>query len=246
MDGPIVILSVLAKDLGRRTRFAIPRSFASTLRMTVSALLIHPRFGMDGVVGWALPTMPFEVGDAHPTNTGGVAPRRLGAQRAVREQRFRFDNRENILLPISFSSLRRCARRGRMFLKPLMLAGLGAAVIPLALHLLSKARYRSVDWGAMMFLEQSRRRTAQSTRLKQATLLLLRTAIIVALALALAHPSFMPPTAPLAKRRAFTRSSFSIARRAWAFLKTRTRVWPTPSRRSSTSSRAFIEATRFR
>ena len=39
-----------------------------------------------------------------------------------------------------------------MFLNPLLLACIGGAVVPLVLHLLSRARYRSVDWGAMMFL----------------------------------------------------------------------------------------------
>jgi hypothetical protein len=39
-----------------------------------------------------------------------------------------------------------------MFDHPIMLAGLGGAVIPLVLHLLGRARYRSVEWGAMMFL----------------------------------------------------------------------------------------------
>ena len=75
-----------------------------------------------------------------------------------------------------------------MFLKPIMLAGLGAAVIPLVLHLLSKARYRTVEWGAMMFLEPMRMRIASGTRLKQAVLLLLRTAFIALLAIALARP----------------------------------------------------------
>src|SRR5438105_3677522 len=77
---------------------------------------------------------------------------------------------------------------GRMFLKPIMLAGLGAAVIPLALHLLSKARYRSVAWGAMMFLETAGSRSAASTRIKQFMLLGMRTLLIAALALALARP----------------------------------------------------------
>src|SRR5947199_111355 len=39
-----------------------------------------------------------------------------------------------------------------MFQNPLLLIGVGAAVVPLVLHLLSRARYRDVDWGAMMFL----------------------------------------------------------------------------------------------
>ena len=34
----------------------------------------------------------------------------------------------------------------------LLLAGLGGAVLPVVLHLLSRARYRRIDFGAMMFL----------------------------------------------------------------------------------------------
>ena len=40
---------------------------------------------------------------------------------------------------------------GIMFLAPLMLVGIGAAVVPFVLHLLSRARYKDVEWGAMMF-----------------------------------------------------------------------------------------------
>lgn len=75
-----------------------------------------------------------------------------------------------------------------MFLKPLMLAGLGAAVIPLVLHLLSKARYRSVEWGAMMFLTAGPMHAQRSTRLKQLLLLLLRVCMIATLTIALARP----------------------------------------------------------
>src|SRR4051794_14085212 len=37
-----------------------------------------------------------------------------------------------------------------MFLNAIMLAGVGAAVMPIVLHLLARARYRTVDWGAML------------------------------------------------------------------------------------------------
>jgi hypothetical protein len=76
-----------------------------------------------------------------------------------------------------------------MFLNPLMLAGIAGAVVPLVLHLLSRARYHSVDWGAMMFLTSAESRQQRSTRLKQWILLLLRMAIVAALAMALARPA---------------------------------------------------------
>jgi hypothetical protein len=75
-----------------------------------------------------------------------------------------------------------------MFLKPIMLAGLGAAVIPLVLHLLNKARYRTVDWGAMMFLDASPARHQTGPRIRQATILMMRMAMIALLAIALARP----------------------------------------------------------
>lgn len=75
-----------------------------------------------------------------------------------------------------------------MFLNPLMLAGLGGALLPLVLHLLSRSRYRSVDWGAMMFLASADPRDSQSTRLKQYVLLALRMAIVALLAITLARP----------------------------------------------------------
>jgi hypothetical protein len=75
-----------------------------------------------------------------------------------------------------------------MFLHPLMLAGLGGAVIPLLLHLLSRARYRDVEWGAMMFLAGADLRQRQSARLSQGLLLLIRMAMVAVLAIALARP----------------------------------------------------------
>ena len=75
-----------------------------------------------------------------------------------------------------------------MFLNVLMLMGLGAAVVPLVLHLLSRARYRTVDWGAMMFLRDADARQRQSTRFNQFLLVSARMAVIALLAVALAKP----------------------------------------------------------
>lgn len=70
----------------------------------------------------------------------------------------------------------------------MMLLGLAGVAVPLVLHLLARARYRSVDWGAMMFLTGSQAHRRQSSRLKQWLLLGLRMAILAMLALALARP----------------------------------------------------------
>jgi hypothetical protein len=75
-----------------------------------------------------------------------------------------------------------------MFLNPLLLLGIGAAVIPLVLHLLSRAKYSDVDWGAMMFLQGAEARQRNSSRLNQVLLLVVRGAIVGLLAVALARP----------------------------------------------------------
>jgi hypothetical protein len=75
-----------------------------------------------------------------------------------------------------------------MFLNVLMLTGLGAAVVPLVLHLLSRARYRTVEWGAMIFLQGSDAQQRQSRRFNQLLLVVVRTAMVALLAVALARP----------------------------------------------------------
>lgn len=79
-----------------------------------------------------------------------------------------------------------------MFLNAIMLAGIGAAVVPLVLHLLSRASYRGVDWGAMMFLTAGGDRR-QSMKLKQWSLLILRMMMISLLAISLARPVVRAP-----------------------------------------------------
>jgi hypothetical protein len=80
------------------------------------------------------------------------------------------------------------AEMTRMFLNLVMLAGLGGAVIPLVLHLLARSRYRTVDWGAMMFIEGLDARQAQRARLKQWILLATRMLLVSLVAVALARP----------------------------------------------------------
>jgi hypothetical protein len=75
-----------------------------------------------------------------------------------------------------------------MFLNVTMLAGIAGALVPLVLHLLSRSRYRTVEWGAMMFLDGGEARVMQAARLKELAILLLRMALIAALAMALAQP----------------------------------------------------------
>ncbi len=82
-----------------------------------------------------------------------------------------------------------------MFLNKIMLVGVGAAVVPLVLHLLSRARFRTVDWAAMMFLDGVDDRPLHRGRLRQWALLALRAAIVCLLAIALARPVLRGKTA---------------------------------------------------
>src|SRR5258706_2197242 len=75
-----------------------------------------------------------------------------------------------------------------MFLNATMLAGIAGALLPLVLHLLSRSRYRTVEWGAMMFLDGGDARVMQSARIKQWVILLMRMGLVAALAMALAQP----------------------------------------------------------
>ena len=69
-----------------------------------------------------------------------------------------------------------------------LLIGLAGAVVPLLLHLISRARYRSVDWGAMLFLEGLDARQQYSGRINQILLVALRMSVVAVLAMALAEP----------------------------------------------------------
>lgn len=66
------------------------------------------------------------------------------------------------------------------------LAVLGAASIPILIHLLNRRRYRVVTWAAMRFLLAAQRKNTRRMRLEQFLLLLVRTALIVLLVLAMA------------------------------------------------------------
>ncbi len=75
-----------------------------------------------------------------------------------------------------------------MFENKLMLAGLGGAVVPIVIHLLGRARYRTIDWGAMMFVTSGEPRWRDGAKLREWALLLIRVAAVAMLAIALARP----------------------------------------------------------
>ena len=83
-----------------------------------------------------------------------------------------------------------------MFQNLTMLAGISGAALPLALHLLGRARCRRVEWGAMMFLGTGRAGQPRGLRLKEAALVGLRMAMVGTLAVALARPALGPVGSP--------------------------------------------------
>jgi hypothetical protein len=77
------------------------------------------------------------------------------------------------------------------------------AAVPLIIHILNRRRHRHVPWAAMAFLLAANRRSASRTRLEHFLLLLVRTIIVVLLALTLARPRVQTGLAPdlLAQQR---------------------------------------------
>ena len=74
------------------------------------------------------------------------------------------------------------------FLNASLLIGAAAFAIPLIIHLLNRSRFKSLDWGAMMFLEDALRANSRRLEWQKWLLLLLRCAIPICLALCMARP----------------------------------------------------------
>lgn len=74
------------------------------------------------------------------------------------------------------------------FLSPYMLWGTLAVSIPIALHFFFRSRYRTVPWAAMKFLLTSIEQVSRRLRFQELLLLILRCAVLLLLALALARP----------------------------------------------------------
>lgn len=75
-----------------------------------------------------------------------------------------------------------------LFLNPYLLLGLGGIALPVIAHLLSRRKYDVVEWGAMQFLNPSRK-SRRKMRLEELLLLLVRIFAIALIALALARPT---------------------------------------------------------
>ncbi|MGH7675065.1 MAG: vWA domain-containing protein [Gemmatimonadales bacterium] len=74
------------------------------------------------------------------------------------------------------------------FLHPLALIGLAAAAIPALLHLLHRRTPPELDFPAVRYLTAAERESARRLKLRHLLLLALRTALVIAIVLAAAHP----------------------------------------------------------
>ena len=74
------------------------------------------------------------------------------------------------------------------FLNAALLLGALAFLVPLVIHLLNRSRFQTVDWGAMHLLESVALQNAKKIQWQALLLLLVRCAIPILLALAMARP----------------------------------------------------------
>jgi aerotolerance regulator-like protein len=74
------------------------------------------------------------------------------------------------------------------FLAPLMLVGIIALAVPIAIHLIGRQRAKIVKFAALDFLLATKRRTARRFRLRERILLAVRAVACAAIAIALAKP----------------------------------------------------------
>jgi hypothetical protein len=69
-----------------------------------------------------------------------------------------------------------------------MLGWLAAAAVPLVIHLLSKRKYRQVQWAAMQYLLAALKKNSRRIQIEQWLLLAIRTLLIALLVVAMAEP----------------------------------------------------------
>ena len=86
------------------------------------------------------------------------------------------------------------------FVAPLMLVGLVALAVPIAIHLIGRRRARVVKFAALDFLLATRRRTARRFRLRERLLLIVRAVACAVVALALAKRHVVRPQGPQVTR----------------------------------------------
>jgi hypothetical protein len=74
------------------------------------------------------------------------------------------------------------------YLQPWMLWALPAILLPIIIHLLNRLRYRTVHWGAMMFLLKANKAATRRAKIRQYLLLLFRALVILFLVWAMSRP----------------------------------------------------------
>jgi hypothetical protein len=87
------------------------------------------------------------------------------------------------------------------FAHPALMWGLGAASVPIILHLLNKRKYREMPWAAMRFLLAAIRKNSRRIRIEQWILLAVRTLLIILVVLAMAKPFLESMGVVMAGRR---------------------------------------------
>lgn len=75
-----------------------------------------------------------------------------------------------------------------LFLNPLLLWGLLAAAVPIAIHLLNRRRHKTIQWAAMQFLLKATRESRGKKKLRHILILTCRALALAALAFAAARP----------------------------------------------------------
>jgi len=76
-----------------------------------------------------------------------------------------------------------------IFLNPLFLVGLGAAAIPIIIHLLNLRKVRTIEFSTISFLKELQRTQIRRVKLRQLILLILRTLLIIFIVLAFSRPA---------------------------------------------------------
>lgn len=75
-----------------------------------------------------------------------------------------------------------------LFLNPLLLWGLLAAAVPIAIHLLNRRRHKTIQWAAMQFLLKATRESRGKKKLRHILILTCRALALAAVAFAAARP----------------------------------------------------------
>jgi len=78
------------------------------------------------------------------------------------------------------------------FVNPALLGGLALAIVPIIIHLLSRRRFRRIEWAAMRFLLEAERENRRRVRFEQWLLVALRCGALALLVLLLARPFVQP------------------------------------------------------